>query len=139
MKARNVIISLVFVLALLVFIIIKIRNEPKKKLVLNTDMATRGYVYLYQQHVEQAHLGADLDFLNLFHLLAGHIQRMADVSAGIGFVPRLLFDARDVIFVKPFQQRQPEAIGQKAEQDEAAHPKHVLHQLPPALVIMAWP
>lgn len=37
--------------------------ERKKKLVLNTDMATRGYVYLYQQHVEQAHLGADLDFL----------------------------------------------------------------------------
>jgi dihydroxy-acid dehydratase len=27
------------------------------------DMAKRGYVYLYQQHVEQAHLGADLDFL----------------------------------------------------------------------------
>ncbi|PSL48219.1 dihydroxyacid dehydratase [Chitinophaga niastensis] len=25
--------------------------------------ATRGYVQLYQQHVEQAHLGADLDFL----------------------------------------------------------------------------
>ncbi len=35
----------------------------KKQLVTNTDMATRGYVYLYQQHVEQAHLGADLDFL----------------------------------------------------------------------------
>jgi dihydroxy-acid dehydratase len=26
-------------------------------------MAERGYVYLYQTHVEQAHLGADLDFL----------------------------------------------------------------------------
>lgn len=25
--------------------------------------ATRGYVQLYQQHVEQAHLGADMDFL----------------------------------------------------------------------------
>ena len=37
MKARNVIISLLFVLALLVFIIIKIRNEPKKKLVLNRN------------------------------------------------------------------------------------------------------
>ena len=24
---------------------------------------TRGYVQLYQQHVEQAHLGADMDFL----------------------------------------------------------------------------
>jgi dihydroxy-acid dehydratase len=37
--------------------------ERKKQLILNTDMATRGYVYLYQNHVEQAHLGADLDFL----------------------------------------------------------------------------
>jgi L-arabonate dehydrase len=37
--------------------------KRKKHLKLNTDMATRGYVYLYQQHVEQAHLGADLDFL----------------------------------------------------------------------------
>jgi len=26
-------------------------------------MATRGYVHLYQNHVEQAHLGADMDFL----------------------------------------------------------------------------
>ncbi|MCU0368808.1 MAG: dihydroxy-acid dehydratase, partial [Cyclobacteriaceae bacterium] len=25
--------------------------------------STRGYVHLYQTHVEQAHLGADLDFL----------------------------------------------------------------------------
>jgi len=24
---------------------------------------TRGYVKLYQEHVEQAHLGADMDFL----------------------------------------------------------------------------
>ncbi|MDB5023668.1 MAG: dihydroxy-acid dehydratase [Mucilaginibacter sp.] len=37
--------------------------ERKQQLVLNADMASRGYVYLYQQHVEQAHLGADLDFL----------------------------------------------------------------------------
>ncbi|MGZ3820828.1 MAG: dihydroxy-acid dehydratase, partial [Mucilaginibacter sp.] len=37
--------------------------ERKKQWIANTDMATRGYVYLYQQHVEQAHLGADLDFL----------------------------------------------------------------------------
>lgn len=37
MKARNVIISLLIVLALLAFIIIKIRNEPKKKLVLNRN------------------------------------------------------------------------------------------------------
>ena len=26
-------------------------------------VSTRGYVQLYQQHVEQAHLGADMDFL----------------------------------------------------------------------------
>ncbi|MEY3245478.1 MAG: hypothetical protein RL253_635, partial [Bacteroidota bacterium] len=26
-------------------------------------VAERGYVQLYQQHVEQAHLGADMDFL----------------------------------------------------------------------------
>jgi dihydroxy-acid dehydratase len=37
--------------------------QRKKQLKLNTDLATRGYVYLYQNHVEQAHLGADLDFL----------------------------------------------------------------------------
>ena len=37
MKARNVIISLLLVLALLVFTIIKIRNEPKKKLVLHRN------------------------------------------------------------------------------------------------------
>ena len=35
----------------------------KKQLKLNTDNAIRGYVYLYQNHVEQSHLGADLDFL----------------------------------------------------------------------------
>ena len=27
------------------------------------DFAARGYVHLYQQHVTQSHLGADLDFL----------------------------------------------------------------------------
>jgi dihydroxy-acid dehydratase len=37
--------------------------ERKKRLKPFDDMAKRGYVYLYQQHVEQAHLGADLDFL----------------------------------------------------------------------------
>ncbi|MBS1528153.1 MAG: dihydroxy-acid dehydratase, partial [Bacteroidetes bacterium] len=30
--------------------------ERKRQLLQNTDMATRGYVYLYQNHVEQAHL-----------------------------------------------------------------------------------
>jgi dihydroxy-acid dehydratase len=37
--------------------------ERRRQLKQNTDMAKRGYVYLYQNHVEQAHLGADLDFL----------------------------------------------------------------------------
>ena len=38
-------------------------SERKKNLQSFADQATRGYVYLFQQHVEQAHLGADLDFL----------------------------------------------------------------------------
>lgn len=37
MKSRNVIISLIFVLALLVFIFIRIRNEPRKKLTFNRN------------------------------------------------------------------------------------------------------
>lgn len=36
------------------------RKQNKK---LNLTFADRGYVHLYQTHVEQAHLGADLDFL----------------------------------------------------------------------------
>jgi L-arabonate dehydrase len=35
----------------------------KSKYVSPVKIATRGYVNLYQTHVEQAHLGADLDFL----------------------------------------------------------------------------
>jgi L-arabonate dehydrase len=38
-------------------------NERKKHWQNKEVIATRGYVQLYQQHVEQAHLGADLDFL----------------------------------------------------------------------------
>lgn len=38
-------------------------TERKKQLQPFDDMAVRGYTWLYQQHVEQAHLGADLDFL----------------------------------------------------------------------------
>src|ERR1700744_642931 len=37
--------------------------ERKKTLTALHPLASRGYVYLYQQHVEQAHLGADFDFL----------------------------------------------------------------------------
>jgi dihydroxy-acid dehydratase len=35
----------------------------KQNKVHRIDLHTRGYVHMYQQHVEQAHLGADLDFL----------------------------------------------------------------------------
>jgi L-arabonate dehydrase len=35
----------------------------KKNLVNTTNIAARGYVHMYQTHVDQAHLGADLDFL----------------------------------------------------------------------------
>jgi dihydroxy-acid dehydratase len=38
-------------------------TERKKTWKPSHPVATRGYVHLYQQHVEQAHLGADLDFL----------------------------------------------------------------------------
>jgi len=37
--------------------------ERKKALKLPAGLASRGYSWLYQQHVEQANLGADLDFL----------------------------------------------------------------------------
>lgn len=38
------------------------RRKQQKKLNTGT-MADRGYVHLYQKHVQQAHLGADFDFL----------------------------------------------------------------------------
>jgi L-arabonate dehydrase len=37
--------------------------DRKSRLVLQPNLTNRGYTYLYQTHVEQAHLGADLDFL----------------------------------------------------------------------------
>jgi L-arabonate dehydrase len=37
--------------------------ERKSKLVINSSSISRGYTWLYQTHVEQAHLGADFDFL----------------------------------------------------------------------------
>jgi dihydroxy-acid dehydratase len=37
--------------------------ERKKRKQINGGFVPRGYVHLYQQHVEQAHLGADFDFL----------------------------------------------------------------------------
>jgi len=38
-------------------------NERKHKLAPQGNLTGRGYVWLYQTHVEQAHLGADMDFL----------------------------------------------------------------------------
>ena len=38
-------------------------SERKQELTATREVASRGYVHLYQTHVEQAHLGADLDFL----------------------------------------------------------------------------
>jgi L-arabonate dehydrase len=38
-------------------------SRRKKKLELSGNLTGRGYVWLYQTHVEQAHLGADMDFL----------------------------------------------------------------------------
>ena len=38
-------------------------NQRKKQWQSSEKMVDRGYVHLYQNHVEQAHLGADLDFL----------------------------------------------------------------------------
>ncbi len=38
-------------------------DNRKKQLQLPGNLTGRGYVWLYQTHVEQAHLGADMDFL----------------------------------------------------------------------------
>src|SRR6185436_20505251 len=59
MKARNVIISLVLVLALLVFIIIKIRNEPKKKLVLNRNPSRIEYTKFALCRMDCHHINAN--------------------------------------------------------------------------------
>ena len=59
MKARNVIISLVFVLALLVFIIIKIRNEPKKKLILNRNPSRIEYTKFALCRMDCHHINAN--------------------------------------------------------------------------------
>ncbi len=37
--------------------------ERKKRFILPPNLTNRGYTWLYQTHVEQAHLGADMDFL----------------------------------------------------------------------------
>jgi hypothetical protein len=59
MKARNVIISLLFVLALLVVIIIKIRNEPRKKLVLNRNPSRIDYTKFVLCRMDCHHINAN--------------------------------------------------------------------------------
>jgi len=59
MKARNVIISLFLVLALLVFIIIKIRSEPKKKLVLNRNPSRIEYTKFALCRMDCHHINAN--------------------------------------------------------------------------------
>jgi hypothetical protein len=60
MKARNVIISLVLVLALLVFIIIKIRNEPKKKLALKRNPSRIEYTKFALCRMDCHHINANV-------------------------------------------------------------------------------
>ena len=59
MKARNVIISLLFVLALLVFIFIKIRYEPKKKLVLKRNPSRIEYTKFALCRMDCYHINAN--------------------------------------------------------------------------------
>jgi len=59
MKARNVIISLLFVLALLVFIIIKIRNEPKRRLILNRNPSRIEYTKFALCRMDCHHINAN--------------------------------------------------------------------------------
>jgi hypothetical protein len=59
MKARNVIISLLLVLALLVFVIIKIRSEPKKKLVLNRNPSRIEYTKFALCRMDCHHINAN--------------------------------------------------------------------------------
>jgi len=59
MKPKNVIISLVFVMLLLAFIVIKIRNEPKKKLVLNRNPSRIEYTKFALCRMDCHHINAN--------------------------------------------------------------------------------
>lgn len=72
MKARNVIISLLFVLALLVFIIVKIRYEPKKKLVLNRNPSRIEYTKFALCRMDCHHISAN-SIMGLFR--SGEVNR----------------------------------------------------------------
>lgn len=59
MKSRNVIISFVLVLALLVFIFIKIRNEPRKKQTFNRNPGRIEYSQFAQCRMECYNINAN--------------------------------------------------------------------------------
>jgi hypothetical protein len=59
MKPKNVIISLVFVILLLAFIVIKIRNEPQKKLVLNRNPSRIEYTKFALCRMDCHHINAN--------------------------------------------------------------------------------
>ncbi|HEV8271463.1 MAG TPA: hypothetical protein VGQ04_09190 [Chitinophagaceae bacterium] len=59
MKPKNVIISLVFVMLLLAFIVIKIRTEPKKKLVLNRNPSRIEYTKFALCRMDCHHINAN--------------------------------------------------------------------------------
>ena len=59
MKSRNVIISLLFVLALLVFTFIKIRYEPGKKLILNRNPSRIEYTKFALCRMDCHHINAN--------------------------------------------------------------------------------
>ena len=72
MKARNVIISLLIVLALLVVIIIRIRNEPKKKLVLNRNPSRIEYTKFTLCRMDCHHIDAN-SIMGIFR--SGEVDR----------------------------------------------------------------
>ena len=60
MKPRNVIISLIFVLLLLAIIVIRIRNEPGKKLLLNRNPSRIEYTKFALCRMDCHHINANI-------------------------------------------------------------------------------
>jgi hypothetical protein len=60
MSSKNVIVTLIFVLALLVFIFMKIRYEPKKKLVLNRNPSRIEYTKFALCRMDCHHINANI-------------------------------------------------------------------------------
>ncbi len=90
MKARNVIISLLFVLALLVFIIIKIRNEPKKKLSLIRNPSRIEYTKFALCRMDCYHINAN-SIMGIFR--SGEVNR---AKSDLNKKPCLIFTVRGV-------------------------------------------